>query len=183
MKPKNFYLYFLTISILTLTSCGGMKKSEIEKLNIVKTLDATKYAGKLYEIARFPHSFEKNMVGVTATYSLLPDGRIEVLNAGYMNSLKGKFKSTKAKAKIPNPAEPGKLKVYFFPLFGADYFVLELADNYEYALVGSSSYNYLWILNRQPQMPDSTYTMLVEKARARGYDISKLIKVEQVTSK
>ena len=34
----------------------------------VKELDLNRYLGTWYEIARFPHSFEKNLVGVTATY-------------------------------------------------------------------------------------------------------------------
>ncbi len=82
------------------------EKKEIEKLNIVDTLDATRYAGVWYEIARFPHSFEKDLVGVTATYSVREDGKIDVVNAGFVKTLSGKFKSTKAKAKIPNSKYP-----------------------------------------------------------------------------
>jgi lipocalin len=59
-------------------------------LETVPTLDPERYVGKWYEIARFPHSFEKDIVGATAEYAFRPDGRIDVLNAGFRKSLEGK---------------------------------------------------------------------------------------------
>ncbi len=138
-----------------------------------------RYMGFWYEIARFNHRFEKGLQGVTATYTLLDNGKINVNNAGYKGSLKGNFTSSYAKAKIKNPAVPGHLKVFFIPFFGADYLILELDPNYQWALVGSSTPNYLWILSRTPQMDDSLYQNILEKAKQRGYAIEKLIRVEQ----
>ncbi|MFW5757035.1 MAG: lipocalin family protein, partial [Tangfeifania sp.] len=114
----------------------------------VQELDLKRYMGKWYEIARFDHRFERNLVGVTATYSLRDDGKIKVVNAGYKNNLDGKYKETVGKAKQPNPEEPGKLKVSFFLFFYADYYILELDAEYQWALIGSSSDKYLWILSR-----------------------------------
>jgi len=145
----------------------------------VKALDLNRYLGTWYEIARFPHSFEKNLVGVTATYSLREDGKIEVLNQGYKNTLNGERSKAVGKAKIPDKLEPGKLKVSFFWIFYADYFVLELDENYQYAMIGSSSDKYFWILSRSPQMEPAVYEMLLEKARKRGYNLDKLYKVPQ----
>jgi lipocalin len=145
----------------------------------VKSLDLNRYLGTWYEIARFPHSFEKNLVGVTATYSLREDGKIKVLNQGYKNTLDGELSKAEGKAKIPDPLKPANLKVSFFWIFYAEYNVLELDENYQYAMIGSSSAKYFWILSRTPQMDDTTYEMLLEKARKRGYDLSKLEKVPQ----
>lgn len=149
-------------------------------MDVVKNVDINRYAGTWYEIARFPHSFEKKLAGVTATYTLRDDGRISVLNQGYKNTLDGKLKKARAVAKIPDKTQPGRIKVYFFPFFGAEYNILELdQEHYRYALVGSSSPDYLWILGRDPVMQDETYQMLVEKAAERGYDVGKLTKVLQ----
>ena len=148
----------------------------------VKELDLNRYLGTWYEIARFPHSFEKNLVGVTATYSLREDGKIKVLNQGYKNMLDGELSVAEGKAKIPNKLEPAKLKVSFFWIFYADYNVLELDENYQYAMIGSSSDKYFWILCRTPQMDSATYEMLLEKARKRGYNLEKLYKVPQKTN-
>jgi len=146
----------------------------------VKELDLNRYLGKWYEIARFPHSFEKNLVGVTATYTLKDDGKIEVLNEGYKNTLNGERSKAIGKAKVPNILEPGKLKVSFFWIFYANYYVLELDNvNYQYAVIGSSSDKYFWILCRTPQMDPAVYNMLLDKARKRGYNLEKLYKVPQ----
>lgn len=84
----------------------------------VKKLNLERYMGKWYEIARFDHCFERNLVGVTATYSYRDDGKIKVVNASYKNSLDGKYNEAVGKAKQPNPEkEPGKLKVSFFWIF------------------------------------------------------------------
>ncbi len=147
----------------------------------VQNVNINRYLGKWYEIARFPHSFEKDLVGVTATYALRGDGKISVLNQGYKETLNGPLKQARGKAKVPDSDETGRLKVSFFLFFYADYFILELdEENYQYALIGSSSDKYLWILCRTPEMEADTYDMLVSKARSRGYDTGKLIAVKQI---
>jgi lipocalin len=138
-----------------------------------------KYLGTWYEIARYDHPFERGLQGVTATYSLKPDGKINVLNEGYKNSLDGKYKKAVGKAKLFNPETPRNLLVSFFWIFYAPYNILELDTDYQLALVGSNSSDYLWILSRTPQLDEKTYQMILDKAKARGYDTSKLIKVLQ----
>ena len=168
----------LIISVLFLFSCTKSNSQMIDQTT-VKALDLNRYLGTWYEIARFPHSFEKNLVGVTATYSLREDGKIEVVNQGYKNTLNGERSKAVGKAKIPDKREPGKLKVSFFWIFYADYFVLELDENYQYVMIGSSSDKYFWILSRTPQMEPAVYEMLLVKARKRGYNLDKLYKVPQ----
>jgi len=146
---------------------------------VVKELDIDKYLGKWYEIARFDYRFERGLVGVTATYSFREDGKIKVVNAGYKTSLDGERSEAVGKAKIPDSSVPAKLKVSFFWFFYGDYFVLELDKDYQWALIGSSSDKYLWILSRTPQMAPDLYNNLLKRLSQRGYDISKLIKVEQ----
>jgi len=179
IKIKLSPLLIFAILIITLGGCG-LSDEELEKMDVVKNVNLERYMGTWYEIARFPHRFEKNLVGVTATYSLKPNGKVDVVNKGYKNALDGKPKKANAFAKVPDPAVKGRLKVFFFWPFGADYLILELdKENYQYALVGSSSENYLWILSRTPQMDPKTYDMLVSKAAQRGYDVSKLEMVPQ----
>ncbi len=148
----------------------------------VKDLDIERYMGRWYEIARYDHSFERGLVGVTATYSLRPDGKITVINQGYKESSDGRLNVAKGKAKQPDLSEPGKLKVSFFLFFYADYYVLELDTDYEWVLVGSSSEKYLWILSRTPELPDNTLHHILDLAKKRGYDINRLIMVEQKSS-
>ena len=151
--------------------------------SVVKELDIDQYLGTWYEIARFDHSFERGLVGVTATYSYRKDGKIKVENTGYKKTLDGKKSIAIGKAKIPNPEIPSKLKVSFFWFFYGDYFVLELDKDYNWAVIGSSSDKYLWILSRTPQMETTLYNELLEKINQRGYDINKLIEVKQTSNK
>ena len=99
---------------------------------VVEELDIQQYLGTWYEIARYDHSFERGLVGVTAEYSMRDDGKIRVINSGYKNSLDGEFSQAEGKAKIPNPEKaPAKLKVAFFLFFYGDYFVMELDKDYK----------------------------------------------------
>lgn len=149
-------------------------------LSTVRDVDVRRYLGRWYEIARFNHSFERGMVGVSADYSLKNNGTIKVVNRGYKGTLDGKLKQITGKAKIPNPKDSSKLRVSFFLFFYSDYYILELdKENYAYALVGSSSSTYLWILSRTPQLSKVIIDELLRKAEKRGFDVSKLIWVEQ----
>ena len=147
--------------------------------SFLSQFDLNRYLGTWYEIARFPHSFEKGLVGVTATYSFRPDGKIKVENAGFKGTLDGKREVAEGKAKVIGEPSDGHLKVSFFLFFYADYFILDIDPGYQWALIGSKSDKFLWILSRTPQMDDETYNMIQENARRLGYDLTKLYKVPQ----
>ena len=146
----------------------------------VQTLDLHRYMGKWFEIARFDHRFEHNLVGATVEYSFLPNGDIEVVNSGYWGNFSGSFKRAKGIAKITDPTCPSKLKVCFFMRFYAEYNIMEIdEDNYSYALVGSNTSDYLWLLSRTPTLPEEAILFLLTKAKERGYNTSMLKWVKQ----
>lgn len=167
------------IFLLLFISCSNQVPMSSIDTTTVDSLDIDRYLGTWYEIARFPHSFEKGLAGVTATYSFREDGKIRVVNEGFKGSLNGKRSKAVGKAKIPDPSRPARLKVSFFLFFYGDYFVLELDEEYQWAMIGSSSPMFFWILSRTPQMDPEIYQMLLDRARERGYDLEPLIKVEQ----
>lgn len=174
----NKYFALILLSIIFI-SCNNKSNNTNMNYSVVDSVDIERYMGTWYEIARFPHSFEKNLVGVTATYSKGKKDKIKVVNQGYKFTLDGKHSVANGKAKMPDKNKSAQLKVSFFLFFYGDYYILEPDENYQYALIGSSSPNYLWILSRTPQMDTTIYNMLVNNAKSRGYDINKLILVEQ----
>lgn len=178
-KIKNtVVLMSIFMLIVSFTSCSS-SKSMTDK-TLVNSLDIQKYLGTWYEISRYDHSFERDLVGVTANYSLRPDGKIKVINRGYKNTLDGEFSEAIGKAKIPDPVmRPGRLRVSFFWIFYADYLVFELDPEYQWVVIGSKSDKYLWILSRTPQLEASVYNDLLLRLQNRGYDTSKLIMVKQ----
>jgi len=141
--------------------------------------DLKKYTGTWYEIARFPNSFERGLKCVTATYTLRDDGRITVLNQGHKIGEPSEIKKAAGVAWVPDKTYPAKLKVRFFWPFSGDYWILELDPSYRFALVGDPSLKYLWILSRTKKMEEADYLRLVEKAKENGFDISKLMLVQQ----
>lgn len=167
----------IMLFLLSLLGLGGCAGSPLTVDNsTVKQLDLERFMGRWYEIARYDHRFERGMSHVTARYSLLGDGRIRVVNEGVKD---GKHKTARGKGKLPDASQPGKLKVAFFLWFYADYYVLDIAPDYSYVLVGSSSDKYLWIMSRTLALPRPVLDSLLAKLRRRGYDTSKLIFVEQ----
>lgn len=173
----------LLIAFILIPFSGNREmKSPGQKIDIttVNGFELDRYLGEWYEIARFPHRFEKGLTGVTATYKLNQDGSLEVINRGFKDSLDGKESLSVGKARVAGKPGEGKLKVSFFLFFYADYLILELdSENYQWALVGSSSPGYLWILSRTPVIDEVLYESIIAKARERGYDTDKIIKVIQ----
>uniref|UniRef100_A0A1D1YGP0 Outer membrane lipoprotein blc n=1 Tax=Anthurium amnicola TaxID=1678845 RepID=A0A1D1YGP0_9ARAE len=150
------------------------------EMEVVRGLDLERYMGRWYEIASFPSRFQpKDGADTRATYALNPDGTVRVLNETWSGGKRGSIEGTARKA---DPgSDEAKLKVKFYvppflpiiPVVG-DYWVLYLDPDYQYALVGQPSRRYLWILCRQAHMDEEVYNQLVEKAKAVGYDVSKL---------
>lgn len=75
----------ILIVICTLVGMGGCRSNSdgaVIDNRTVQTFDVARFVGKWYEIARYDHRFEEGMTRVSATYTLLDDGRIEVVNEG-----------------------------------------------------------------------------------------------------
>ncbi len=169
---------FILIAFIMLNTLAINAKDPDQTIKSTFDFKLEKYLGTWYEIARFDHSFERGLEGTTANYSLMENGKIKVTNSGYKNGLNGEQKTSIGKAKLTSPETPRNLKVSFFLFFYAPYNILEIDENYQYVLIGSNSSKYLWILSRTPEMDDKVYKSLLEKAKNRGYDVSKLIKVK-----
>lgn len=167
--------------LLSLALCGLCTATMGQKVDnsTITAFDLDRYLGKWYEIARYDHSFERGLVGSTAMYTLRDDGKVKVLNSGHLNTLDGPYKESVGKARARKNGMPGQLEVSFFGPFYGDYDILELAPDYSYSVVGSSSPKYLWILSRTPQLSTATKDKILRNLRHRGYDTSKLIWVEQ----
>ena len=140
----------------------------------VSALDLNRYLGEWYEIARFDHSFERGVEQAKANYTQNADGTIKVVNSGIKN---GKPKTAIGKGKTTDT--PGLLRVSFFGPFYADYRVMLIDKEYTYALVGSGSADYLWILSRTSGLSENAKSELLSEAKRRGYDTGRLIWVEQ----
>ena len=164
----------------------------------VSEIDVQEYVGKWYEIGKLPTPDQPNCFNVTADYELLADGQVGVINSCRIKLFWGIsfpwYIGGKAKAV---DGEVGQFDLTLRPLtalipFGnkyergfkvtGKYWVLELGDNYEYALVGEPTKSNPFILSRTKRLDNATIDMLLELAETKhGYDnaASRVIFTEQ----
>lgn len=142
-----------------------------------KPVELNRYLGRWYEIARYEQGFQKDCDGVTADYSLREDGKIRVVNT--CRKPDGKVDYAVGKAKVVDGSAGAKLKVSFFGPFYGDYWVLDRADDYSWAVVGDGSGRYLWLLSREATPSAEKVEALYARARALGYDTALLRRTQQ----
>ena len=154
---------------------SGCSTAPPEGLTSVTPFDVNRYLGKWYEIARLDHSFERGLTDVSATYSLKPDGSLEVINRGF-NTKKDAWKSAKGRALFTGSQNQGSLKVSFFGPFYGGYHVLALDQtSYQWALVAGPDRDYLWILARTKTLTPAVREQLVAQAKKMGFATDSLI--------
>lgn len=173
-------LCILIFSVVLLTACDVGVKQVGPPLDVVSFVDLERYMGTWYEIARYPHRFQEGCVGTTATYSLRDDGKVDVLNQCYKGKVDGELKKAHGKAWVIDSGTNAKLKVSFFWPFTGDYWIIDLGERYEYAVVGHPDRRYLWILSRSPEMDDQLYNNIIDKLKTQSYDTGKLIRTIQM---
>ena len=142
-----------------------------------RSVDLQRYLGRWYEIARYEQSFQRDCEAVTADYSLRDDGMIRVLNT--CRKPDGRITDATGRAKIVDAQTNAKLKVSFFGPFYGDYWVLDHAEDYSWAIIGEPSGRYLWLLAREATPPADRIDALIARAAALGYDTSQLIRTRQ----
>ena len=152
-------------------------------LRVVESIDLTQYSGRWYEAARLPNKFQSQCAGdVVVHYALRDDGRLDVVNrcrtaAGKVDEARGIGR------KAGDGTSNSRLQVRFAPpilsflrsVWG-DYWIIGLGPEYTWAVVGTPSREYLWILSRTPQMSATSYDRAVDIARANGFDVKKVVK-------
>ncbi|PKV11936.1 lipocalin family protein [Xanthomonas prunicola] len=151
-----------------------------QPVRAVPQLDISRYAGQWHEIAHLPVSFQKKCRSdITASYTLRDDGLIGVRNG--CRTADGSLTQADGVAR-PVEGQPGQLQVRFapewlgwLPLVWADYWVIALDPEYQWAMVGEPDRKYLWILSRSPQMQRAQLERLKAQATEMGYDLSPLI--------
>lgn len=162
---------------MCIAACTTTKKrAAAQELAVVPWVDLARYAGTWYEIARYPNRFQKDCFATSVTYTIKDDGTVEVINRCRSGSVNGEEKSIRGVAWSVDLVTNAKLKVQFFWPFRGDYWIIQLDENYQYAVVGHPKRKYLWILSRTPNMDEQTYTDILERLEKQGYDTEKLIR-------
>lgn len=147
---------------------------------VVGAVDLERYSGRWFEIARYDVRFQRGCEGVTAQYQPMENGEIEVINACRRGGLDGELDTVTGRARIVDGSNGAKLKVSFFgPFFFGDYWVIDLAEDYSWAVVSEPRGRFLWLLSRTPQMDQDVLDARLAWLSAQGYDTRALRFTEQ----
>lgn len=176
MKLLNFGAIFILIMIIHLTGFSVLKA---QNLQTVQFVDLNRYSGKWFEIASYPQKFQKGCHCTTAEYTLSEKGYVIVENRCNRDSIQGQQSYIRGKAFVEKNSGSAKLKVQFFWPFRGKYWIIDLADDYSYAVVCHPNRQYLWILSRAPVMDEASYEMILSRLETNGFDLSKIRKTIQ----
>lgn len=161
----------------------------VPALQAVPSVDLSRYQGRWYQIALYPNTFQKQCVGnTTADYQITSMGQVMVTNAcqtadGSNSSVVGlaRIKQPRFLGLAVGPGVSAKLEVRFAPSWlswvpgvWAPYWVIQLADDYRYAVVGEPKRQFLWILSRTPTLDPQDRATINGLLQQQGYDPAKL---------
>ena len=152
-------------------------------LTTVPNLDIARYMGQWYEIANYPNRFQKDCArDTTATYRQVDAEHLVVVNQcvqadGTKKAVEGEARPVDGPARLEVRFAPAWLS--WLPLVWGDYWVIELADDYRYAVVGTPSRDYLWILSRTPTLAPADEQAILSALPRHGYDAARLVRTPQ----
>ncbi len=170
-------LLFQTLTRLIILLFFMIKISNAQELKTVTSVDLKKYSGTWYEIASFPQRFQKGCECTNVKYTPTDKDYIIVENRCIRN---GKESYIKGKAFVDENSGNAKLKVQFFWPFKGKYWIIDLADDYSYAVISHPNRKYLWILSRKPELEDEIYNSILTRLKEKGFDLSDLKITKQI---
>lgn len=163
------------LGLLLLAGCAAVPP---DAPGTVPAVDLARYTGLWHEAARYPNWFQDgsgvSCVGSTATYAARPDGRIGVVNRCRNAAADGAERVAEGTAYVVPGSNNARLRVSFFWPFYGDYWVVGLAPDYRWAVVGAPRRDYLWVLSRSPVLAPADRDAAEAAARRAGFDTTRL---------
>jgi apolipoprotein D and lipocalin family protein len=166
-------------SVLALSGAGVSACSN-EPLDVASNVDLQQFQGKWYEVARLPRMTQTDCYATMGFYTAQSSGGLQFVHQCNVGSLDGPVDTVTMAASVPDRSTPAKLAVDIAGFTG-DYWILDVDPNYQYALVGHPSRQYLWLLSRTPTLDTATTQTLVDKAQSLHFDTSQLVFTPQAT--
>lgn len=175
-------MYKLLTTASLILACTGAAAAPVQP---IAALDVPRYMGTWYEIAKYPNYFQRKCVGnTTANYVLQPDKTVQVTNR--CDTGPGAAISATAEGRQQGGATSPKLEVRFapawlswLPMVWADYWVIDLDEQYQLAAVSEPKREYLWILSRTPTVEPQAYAALLARLEKQGYSLQQLVTTPQ----
>lgn len=157
----------------------GARSRRIPRLRTVEFVDLDRYAGRWFEIARYPTPFQRQCEkNTTAEYAPRKCGRLYLENRCTRKD--GVTECVKGTARVADSGTNAKLKVKFSPFMPAgDYWIIDLDPSYRWAVVGEPKRRFLWILSRTPRLDEGLYAQICRRLRVQHYVPERLVRTAQ----
>jgi apolipoprotein D and lipocalin family protein len=185
---KRLSTTVLTLSfaaaVASLAAASQVAAQTPPAVTAIESLNVPGYMGTWYQVAWFPNRFQKQCVSDTrATYNRRADGNVDVLNR--CKTADGSFDDAQGLARPAgsqlqgDTLRPAQLEVSFLPAYlrwlpiWGSYWVLELANDGRYAVIGEPTREYLWVLSRSANLSATDESGIRSRLAQLGYDLSR----------
>ena len=165
----------LCIALILITACSAA----LPPLKTVEKVDIKRFMGSWFVIACIPTFIETEAYNGVEAYRLDPDGSVDTLFTFNKGGFDGPLKRYNPRGFIVDNVNNSTWGMRFIWPFKAEYLITHLNDDYSQTGIGRNKRDYVWIMARTPQIPESDFRRLVQELAAQGYDMSKLRKVPQ----
>jgi apolipoprotein D and lipocalin family protein len=160
-------------------ACLALSGCSYEPLDVAPQVDLARFQGKWFEIAKLPRTTQSSCTGTTAFYTLR-NGGLDVTNECRRGKLDGEVASSAARVDTTGEGT-AKLSIQI-GVFSGDYWILEVGEHYEYAVIGVPSREYLWIMSRTPTLDQTVLDGIVSRMTAKKFPMSRLEHTVQPSS-
>ncbi len=193
MTHQHRFTHLLFAALCSCVFTGGLVAQTSglasQPLTTVASVDLSRYQGTWYQLALVPNRFQAQCVAHTrATYALQADGTVRVTNQcrmanGQESEAIGQARPAASATVKQGQLVPPQLEVRFapqwlswLPMVWGDYWVIQLAADYRYVVVGEPKREFLWVLARSTSLTDADWTAINTRLKEQGYDPARLVR-------
>jgi apolipoprotein D and lipocalin family protein len=173
MKRTSIALMALMVASSPAMADGG----RVPFQKVVDKMDLQRFLGSWYVIGVLPTPFEIGAENGIETYALDEKGNIRVEYVYYKD---GKKKVMHQKGWILDKERNTEWKVQPLWPLKLPYLIIDLAEDYRYAVIGTDNYKYVWIMSRTPSISEDDYRGIISRLAERGYKVETIRRMPQV---
>jgi apolipoprotein D and lipocalin family protein len=149
----------------------------MKPIHTVEVVDLKRFMGDWYVIASIPTFIEKDAYNAVESYRLDEDGTVATTFSFNKGSLDGPHKEYTPRGFIRDKKSNAVWGMQFIWPFKAEYRIIYLTDDYSQTVIGRSKRDYVWIMAREPLIPDEDYERILKFLTDQGYTLNALRKV------
>lgn len=165
------------LACFALAGCAGGPSRE--PIKIVEYVDLERFMGDWYVIASIPTFIEKGAHNAIEGYRIDNDGSIATTFTFRKGGFDGDLKTYTPRGFVQDKQSNAVWGMRFVWPIRADYRIVWLDESYSQTIIGRNQRDYVWIMARQPTIPEADYERMVNFLSEQGYETDKIQKVPQ----